>query len=404
MIVRNEKKFINSICVCALAISCVADAHNKMVVIPMSGDDLQPLKNIVTVAKANGDFDSPTAALNSINDASAANPYLVVIAPGVYTLSQQLVMKEYVEIAGSGQNATQLEGSIGGATSAAAALIVGANHSSLRDISLTNMGAVGRGVGIYNDAASPVLSHLAITVSGATGSQYGIANYASSAPAIRHSEISVKSGSSIQRGIYNHSSHPTISDVVISTTDGSSSAQYGIYNTSNSAPSLINLSLLVSGSGLSQYGVYNYSSEVDISNARIVMSGGSYQYGVRNYNSHLDIIFSDISTVGSSADQTGIFNLGSSTSTVSNVKINASGGGGNQIGIYNASDASASVIRNSSISAPTNSIAASTGSAATETYISDSILDGGPVSGDPRCSFTRMADGTRLDSLCSLPP
>ena len=50
------------------------------------------LKNVDTVAKANGDFTDPVAAVNSITDASATNPYLVVICPGVYTITQTLMM------------------------------------------------------------------------------------------------------------------------------------------------------------------------------------------------------------------------------------------------------------------------------------------------------------------------
>ncbi len=77
-------------------------AQTKVVVIPL-GDDAKPLKNVISVAKANGKFTDPVAAVNSISDASAANPYLVVIGPGVYTITQTLVMKPYVDIVGSGE-------------------------------------------------------------------------------------------------------------------------------------------------------------------------------------------------------------------------------------------------------------------------------------------------------------
>ena len=49
-------------------------AQTKVVVIPLFGDDAKPLKNIVTVAKANGNFADPVAAVNSIKDASVSNP------------------------------------------------------------------------------------------------------------------------------------------------------------------------------------------------------------------------------------------------------------------------------------------------------------------------------------------
>jgi len=107
-------------------------AQSRVVVIPLFGDDPKPLKNIVTVAKANGDFKNPVSAVNSVTDASASNPYLVVIGPGVYTLTQTLVMKEYVEIVGSGENVTRLEGAIStNSLDASSAVISGANNAAL---------------------------------------------------------------------------------------------------------------------------------------------------------------------------------------------------------------------------------------------------------------------------------
>ena len=73
-------------------------AENLSINIPYStGNDSQP-SNIVTVAKANGDFDNVIEALDSITDADVNNPYQVVIAPGTYGLSEQIVMKPFVSI------------------------------------------------------------------------------------------------------------------------------------------------------------------------------------------------------------------------------------------------------------------------------------------------------------------
>ena len=84
-----------------LLLPLAAYAHNRVVVVPLSGNDIEPLSNIVTVAKRNGDFSNPLAAMASITDASVSNPYLIVIAPGVYNLNGELVLQEFASIADS---------------------------------------------------------------------------------------------------------------------------------------------------------------------------------------------------------------------------------------------------------------------------------------------------------------
>lgn len=114
--------------------SGIAIAQNKVVVIPMSGDDLKPLANVITVSKQNGDFSDPIAAVNSITDSSITNPYIVVIAPGVYNLgSTQLVIPSFVSLVGSGPKITVLESSV---VSSGSGAIVFDDDATLSDLSL----------------------------------------------------------------------------------------------------------------------------------------------------------------------------------------------------------------------------------------------------------------------------
>jgi len=331
-----------------LLFSQLGQAHSSVVVVPMFGDDLKPLKNIVTVAEANGDFTDPVAAMASITDATSENRYLIVIAPGIYNLASQLVMQEYVDICGSGRNSTKLSGSISsGSNNIAAALVVSANHASLRDLSLENeVGVNLYRFGIYNDGITDLqLSNLNITLTGG-GRQYGIYN-SSSSPTLSNMSITVSGG--IQYGVYNTSSSPTLSNMSI--TVSGVDIQYGVYNTASSSSILRNMSISVSGGNNSQYGVYNISS---------------------------------------------------SQSILSNMSITVSGGISNKYGVYNASTSATMRISNSTISADTNSIFANTGSGSQETYVSDSILTG-DVDGDPVCDFVFMDDGTELDDNCDSP-
>lgn len=136
-----------------IMISPVA-AHNNVVVIPLSGDDIQPLANIVTVAKQNGDFSDPISAMNSIFDSGRDNPYLIVIAPGVYTMSESLKIRPYVSIVGSGSSTTIIRGSVSGDSLNGDSALIDygvAGEITISDITLENSSRdKNHSVGIYN--------------------------------------------------------------------------------------------------------------------------------------------------------------------------------------------------------------------------------------------------------------
>jgi len=92
-----------------LALTIVVFSGTAFAVKPDNGS---PYANQIVVAKSGGDFTDLRIALDSITDASAANPYLVTIMPGIYDLgTDYLYMKEFVDIEGSGQGNTILTGS-----------------------------------------------------------------------------------------------------------------------------------------------------------------------------------------------------------------------------------------------------------------------------------------------------
>lgn len=89
--------------------------------------------NIIVVAKSGGDFTDPVQALNSITDASATNPYLVKIMPGRYEVnSSSIVLKEYVDVEGSGVNASVIS------AINSPAVFKGANRSQISSLSILN--------------------------------------------------------------------------------------------------------------------------------------------------------------------------------------------------------------------------------------------------------------------------
>ncbi|MCX5869451.1 MAG: hypothetical protein NTY00_02210 [Deltaproteobacteria bacterium] len=239
-------------------LSSSAQATDRVVVIPMGGGTL---KNVVTVAKANGKFTDPLAAVNSITDASATNPYLVLIAPGQYTLTTTLVMKPYVDITGSGENVTLLTGAISTTNpDATSAVVKGANHATLSNLSISNTGGNQYSLGIYTTGLgiSARLQQVLATATGGTFN-FGVLNVTNSSPIMTDMNVIAGGGGTANAGVVNNiNSSPIMTEVNIVVLGGTI-INYGVYNIASSSPIMTGLNTVVSG-GTTNYGVYNDSS------------------------------------------------------------------------------------------------------------------------------------------------
>ena len=270
-----------------LVLSCLplsAQAADKVVVIPLFGHG-KPLKNIITVAKANAMFTDPVAAVNSITDASANNPYLVVIGPGVYTLTHTLVMKPWVDITGSGEHVTKLTGAIsGGSADVNSAIVSGVTDAVMTELTVENNGGDNYSIAIFNYGAfsgNVTLRQITAIASG------GLSNYAvlneNSSPTLKQVTIRA-SGGSISHGIYNNSSHPIL--IRVNTIASGGTFNYGIYN-KHSSPSMIQV-ITKAYNGEQNFGIYNNSSGlVKVLLVTSEGSGGSKCYGMYNVNSSM---------------------------------------------------------------------------------------------------------------------
>lgn len=185
-----------------LALTPAFAANNKVALSLESGKKI--LMRIVTVAGQGGDFSDPVAAVESIRDASEANPYLVQIEPGVYPLSRPLAMKPFVTIAGAGQEETLLTGAVSTFSyNESSALIIGADHATLRQITIENTGGGGVSITLYNKGVSPVLEGVTVKASGGRFN-YGIYNEHPSSPVM--TDVTTKAiGGSYHYGVYNAS-------------------------------------------------------------------------------------------------------------------------------------------------------------------------------------------------------
>ncbi|HYD49571.1 MAG TPA: hypothetical protein VEB21_14540, partial [Terriglobales bacterium] len=98
------------------------------------------------------------AAFAGITASSCSNPYLLELEPGVYDLgTQHLVLKECVDIEGSGEQTTVIQGT--GSAAATTGTVVGANNVELRRLTVRSTGGVAA-VAIHSNAATLRLSHV----------------------------------------------------------------------------------------------------------------------------------------------------------------------------------------------------------------------------------------------------
>jgi len=143
-----------------------------------------PYKRTLVVSPVpNNPTASGTALLNalaSITTNSATNRYLLKLEPGIYDLGpNQLVMKSYVDIEGSGQSVTRIEGARGtGETETSfvdAAAIRGASVSELRQLTVVNTSSNMYGFGYAaNGATDTRLSDVTLHAVGALVAPIGL--------------------------------------------------------------------------------------------------------------------------------------------------------------------------------------------------------------------------------------
>lgn len=156
--------------------------------------------NVRIVQKSNTDtsgriYGNIQSAINSITNASATNPYVVKVMPGVYDLGTgSLQMKEYVDLEGSGPEATLITSSnnnVDGGTCTIGTVLM-ANNTAVRNIKIENR-APDLG-GAYQSIAALVFNNVVAKAEGvsvltgsdtvAGGQNNGVCTYGSSAHAI----------------------------------------------------------------------------------------------------------------------------------------------------------------------------------------------------------------------------
>jgi hypothetical protein len=296
--------------------------------VPWSGITGKPAgfasyQNVVVVAKSGGDFTTITAALASITaagDASDTNHYLIKVAPGTY--NEQVTMKEFVDIEGSGELTTKITST--GSDKWHTGTLVGANNAELRFLTVENTGKAEVATAIANYSAAPRLTHVTASASGGLTFNVGVSNGNSSATTMTDVTAKASGGSDTAVGVQNNDSSPTMTNVT-ATASGGANANFGVANYTSS-PTMRNVTATASG-GSSSSGVRNVDSSPTMSNVTATASGGTLSNsGVFNQDSSSPMMIDVIASSSGGVYSNGVINRNSSSPTMTNITATASGG------------------------------------------------------------------------------
>jgi len=277
----------------------------------ISRSNIAFLGKVAVVAVSGGDYNNPATAMsdyaNWCGTPSYSNPCLLKIMPGRYDIgANSIQMQPRIDIEGSGENATFIEGHPDGP-----ATVLGADDAEIRFLEVKNTGGGTNAVAIGNIAVSGAITNVSAFASGAT----------------------------FNHAIENHGAAPIMKNVT-AWASGSGTENVGIQNDSNSTPGMINV-IAGAEDGTTNIGIKNLSASPTIFNSYAAASGGTTSTAILN-DSFTGQMVDIIADASNATNTTGIMSQTSNGGQILNSKANASGGTHN-IGILNQSGAKPSM-------------------------------------------------------------
>lgn len=225
--------------------------------------------NVIVVAKSGGDFTDPVAAVNSIIGASANNPYLVKVMPGVYDVgSIGIAMKSYVDLEGSGELVTIIRGSASGEQG----VVTCASNTELRDLTVQGVGAgPGQCAAIYLADANPTSISRVTALASNPANNAAEAIFGNRSSVVYMKDVTAQAygnGSTLNVGIFlEQGTTAVLRDINVVAQDGSS--DWGLY---------LNCNATINGVTVSSSGSFQPTDSVGVniaSSADVTMDGAS---------------------------------------------------------------------------------------------------------------------------------
>ena len=235
---------------------------------------------VAVVAINGGDYTDPSVAMSSgaygfwCGLSSQTNPCLLKIMPGVYNIGTASVqMRPYVDIEGSGENTTIIQGNI---DSAVSGVVSGASNSEMRFLTVKNSGGGSYSQAIYNSGAATKITNVTAMATGSSHN-YAVVNQNSSSPVLLNVSA-IASGGTISIGVYNLDSSAMMFNVTSVATGGGSNI--GVSNNSTSGLHTVTIrSSVISGSSYSISNSDNSTITTLVGNTQLVSGHTPSTYG-----------------------------------------------------------------------------------------------------------------------------
>ncbi|MEM9558366.1 MAG: hypothetical protein AAGC60_29200 [Acidobacteriota bacterium] len=240
-----------------------------------------PFDRTIIVGGGGTDAANGTALLTAVNDAlaavpapSAGNPWLIKVEPGIFDLgSQTLQLQSWIDIEGSGRNATFIRS--GGSVFVPAPATVNAAsgvNSELRNLTVQYFSNIVGGIGIQNASTELKLTQVNVEVE-ASDSATGVLSTAGN-PRLSavFSRVSSTNGG-VATGFAIRSGAPVVLEMFVFIKNETQRENIGISVSNGAAPVLEKISGVVFG-GSRNIGILSSGSSPSITNNRWTVSNG----------------------------------------------------------------------------------------------------------------------------------
>lgn len=352
-------------------------------------------------------------ALADITSASAADPWLIKIEPGLYDLDgQSLVMRPFIDFEGSGEAVTVVHSTVN-----AVGTVQGAGPAELRRLTVTNSGPTDA-IALSNGAVEFSASHVTCRARDGSRSSTGLANSAlggtfrdldvraegspsatgvSTRGGLLRGARVFASGTSFAFAVFSASSQGEITDV----TGEALGDSYAVaFRNEAGGPLLRNVRASGRGSSIGEGIVNGAASRARIQGAVIEAFGGtSFASGIRNEFSSARVSDAAI-TVEAPSAAFGVTSSFSGAPALRNVTVRVTAGGH---GVGVRSHETQVSVEGSTISADGVSLQNAPGSATASISVGASRVGGTvqPGAGTLRCAASYDEAYAPLGSACT---